>query len=218
MYDSLAHKVERFISSNIDAICIGNGCGKGDGTQRRVYSMDIIKKTVCLSSLIAAILLASGINAMGAEYSVGYGNDDWWTAYPDQSSGAGGDVNHPSWVLDALKAKPVLIYVHKSCSYCTPQTQAVQNITDEFNGQITFFEIGADGSDARSEEAMQIYDPDGGIMYVPLTVLLTLAPNSEGEVVPVWHSTDKVTGDAWVKNYVEEALSQYHEFSVDWNY
>jgi len=176
--------------------------------------MDKIKK---ISSLIAIILLASGINAMGAESSVGSGNNDWWTAYPDQSSGAGGDVNHPSWVLDALKSKPVLIYVHKSCSYCTPQTEAVQNITGEFNGQITYFEIGADGSDARSEEALQIYDPDGGTMYVPLTVLLTLAPNSEGKVVPVWHSTDKVTGDAWVKNYVEDALSHYDENSANWN-
>jgi len=176
--------------------------------------MDKIEK---ISSLIAIIFLASGINAMGAEYPVGPENDDWWTAYPDQSSGAGGDVNHPSWVLDALKSNPVLIYVHKSCSYCTPQTEAVKNITDEFNGRITYFEIGADGSDARSEEAMQVYDPNGGTMYVPLTVLLTLAPDSEGEVVPVWHSTDVVTGDAWVKKYVEDALSHYDENSADWN-
>ena len=215
MYGSIDHKVERLISNNVDAIGIGNECGKEHQATWRVYSMDKIKK---ISSLIAIILFASGISAMGAEFSVGSGNNDWWTAYPDQSPGAGGDVNHPSWVLDALKSKPVLIYVHKSCSYCTPQTEAVKNITDEFNGQITYFEIGADGSDARSEEALQIYDPDGGTMYVPLTVLLTLAPNSEGEVVPVWHSTDKVTGDAWVKNYVEDALSQYNEFSADWNY
>ncbi|MEI8003089.1 MAG: thioredoxin family protein [Methanothrix sp.] len=179
--------------------------------------MDKIRKIVCISSLIAIILLASAVNAMGAEFSAGSGNDDWWTAYPDQSSGAGGDVNHPSWVLEALKNKPVLIYVHKSCDYCVPQTQAVQKITIEFNGQITFFEIGADGSDARSEEAMQVYDPNGGTMYVPLTVVLTLAPNSEGEVVPVWHSTDEVTGDGWVKNYVKDAISQYNEFSADWN-
>jgi hypothetical protein len=176
--------------------------------------MDIITK---ISSLIAIFLLASGINAMGAVSSVGSGNDDWWTAYPDQSPGAGGDVNHPSWVLDALKAKPVLIYVHKSCSYCAPQTLAIQNITEEFNGQITFFEIMGDGSDARSEEALQAYDPNGGVMYVPMTIIVTLAPNSEGEVVPVWHSTEDVTGDGWIKNYVEDAIVQYNENSADWN-
>lgn len=179
--------------------------------------MDIFKKTVCIASLIATILLVSSFCAMGAEYSVGSGNDDWWTVYPDQSSGKGGEINNPSWVLDALKSKPVLIYVHKSCSYCTPQTEAAQNITDEFDGKITFFEINADGSDARSEEAMQAYDPNGGTMYVPLTVLVTLAPNSEGKVVPVWHSTDEVTGDGWIKNYVEDALSHYDENAANWN-
>jgi hypothetical protein len=179
--------------------------------------MYIITKTVCIASLITTILLASGFSAMGAEYSMGSGNDDWWTAYPDQSSGANGEVNHPSWVLDALKSKPVLIYVHKSCSYCTPQTEAVQNITDEFNGQITFFDIGAEGSDSRSEEALQIYDPNGGTMYVPLTVLVTLVPNSEGKVEPVWHSTDEVTGDGWVKNYVRDAISHYNDNSANWN-
>jgi hypothetical protein len=176
--------------------------------------MDKIMKIL---SLIAISILASGISAMGAEYPVGSGNDDWWTAYPDQSPGAGGDVNHPSWVLDALNSKPVLIYVHKSCSYCAPQTFAVQNITDEFKGQITFFEIMGDGTDARSEEALQIYDPNGGKTYVPLTVVVTLAINSEGEVVPVWHSTDEVTGDGWIKNYVEDAIIQYDENSADWN-
>ena len=63
----------------------------------------------------------------------------------------------------------MLIYVHKSCSYCVPQTEAVQNITDEFNDKITIFEMSAEGDDARSEEAMQAYDPNGGTMYVPLT-------------------------------------------------
>ena len=63
--------------------------------------MDIIKKTVCIASLIAIFILACSVNVMGAEYSVGSGNDDWWTAYPDQSSGAGGEVNHPTgfWTL-----------------------------------------------------------------------------------------------------------------------
>lgn len=179
--------------------------------------MNTITKTVSLASSIAIIFLVSGFYAIGAEYPVGSGDDDWWTAYPDQSSGAGTNVNHPSWILDALKSKPVLIYVHKSCDYCAPQTAAVQNITDEFNGQLTIFNIGADGSDSRSEEALQAYDPNGGTMYVPLTVVLTLATDSEGKVVPVWHSTDLVTGDEWIKNYVEDAISQYKDNAANWN-
>ncbi|OPY52504.1 MAG: hypothetical protein A4E49_01858 [Methanosaeta sp. PtaU1.Bin112] len=170
-----------------------------------------------ISYLIAITILASAISATGAEYPVGSGNEDWWTAYPDQSPGAGGDVNHPNWVLDALESKPVIIYVHKSCDYCVPQTLAVKNITDEFSSWITFFEIGAEGTDSRSEEALEAYDPNGGKSYVPLTVVVTLAMNSEGEVVPVWHSTDEVTGDGWVKKYVEDAIAEYDENSADWN-
>lgn len=176
-----------------------------------------IKKLNFAASLIAIILLASGINAQGAEYPVGSGNDDWWTTYPDQSSGAGEDVNHPSWVMDALQEKPVLIYVHKSCDYCVPQTNSVQNITAEFSSDIAFFEIGAEGTDSRAEEALQAYDPNGGTMYVPLTVVLTLALDSEGNVVPVWHSTDEITGEGWIKNYVEDAIKQYDENSANWN-
>ncbi len=179
--------------------------------------MDIIKKTVCITSLIAVFILAAGLNAMGAEYSVGSGNDDWWTTYPDQSPGKGGEVNHPTWVLDALKSKPVLIYVHKSCDYCVPQTEAIEKIKNEFDGKITIYEINADGSDARSEEALQAYDPNGGVMYVPLTAIITLAQNSEGKAEPVWHSTEEVTGEGWIKNYVEDALGQYGVNSASWN-
>jgi hypothetical protein len=179
--------------------------------------MDIIKKAVYITSLITVFMMAAGFNAMGAGYSVGSENDDWWTAYPDQSQGAGKEVNHPSWVLDSLERKPVLIYVHKSCDYCVPQTEAIEKITEEFDGKITFYNIGAEGDDARSEEAMQAYDPNGGVMYVPMTVIVTLAPNSEGEVEPVWHSTEEVTGEAWIKDYLEDALSQYSENSANWD-
>jgi thiol-disulfide isomerase/thioredoxin len=182
-----------------------------------MYSMDPIKKTVCITSLIAIFILATGFNAVGAQYSVGSGNDDWWTKYPDQSAGKGNEVNHPDWVLDALKSKPVLIYVHKSCDYCKPQTEAIEKIAAEFDGRITFYEISAEGGDSRAEEALQAYDPNGGVMYVPLTVVVTLAPNSEGSVEPVWHSTEDVTGEDWIKNYVEDALGKYSENSAAWN-
>ena len=179
--------------------------------------MDTIKKTFSVASLIAVFILACSVNVMGAEYSVGPGNDSWWTTYPDQSSGAGGEVNHPDWVLDALESKPVVIYAHKGCSYCKPQTEAMAKIVDEMGDKFTYFDLSADGSDARSEEALRAYDPNGGGMYVPLTVIVTLAPNSEGEVEPVWHSTDEVTGESWIKKYIEDALLHHSENSADWN-
>lgn len=170
-----------------------------------------------MASLIVAFILAAGFNASGAAYSIGSGNDSWWTKYPDQSKGSAGmDVNHPSWVLDALEKKPVLIYVHKDCSYCAPQTAAVTNVSNEFKGDITYYEIKADGSDSRAEEALQAYDPNGGVSYVPMTIIVTLAPNSEGKVGPVWHSYEDLTGDEWIKNYVEDAISYYDENSSNW--
>jgi hypothetical protein len=179
--------------------------------------MDMIKKTVCVASLIAVFILASSASVMGAEYSLGSENDSWWTKYPDQSSGKGGEVNHPAWVLDALRSKPVVIYAHKGCSYCKPQTEALAKIVDEMGNKFIYFNISADGSDARSEEALQAYDPNGGGEYVPLTVIVTLAPNSEGKVEPVWHSSDEVTGEGWIKNYIEDALGYYSENSANWN-
>jgi glutaredoxin len=149
--------------------------------------MDIIKKAVCTASLIAFIILAVGFGALGAGYSVGSGNDDWWTKYPDQSAGKGGEVNHPAWILDALGSKPVVIYVHKGCDYCTPQTDALTKIEDEMGDKFTYFNISADGSDARSEEALQAYDPNSGVMYVPLTGRAGLAQHRCGH----WRGLDQ---------------------------
>ncbi len=178
--------------------------------------MDLFKKTICITSLIAFFVLVAGFSASGAENSVGSGDDNWWTKYPEQSEATGSEVNHPAWVLDALKKKPVLIYVHKDCSYCAPQTAALTNISGKFKADITYYEIKADGSDSRAEEALQAYDPNGGVSYVPMTIIVTLAPNSEGKIEPVWHSAEDLTGDDWIKNYVEDAISYYDENSSDW--
>jgi|WetSurSiteA1Bulk_404760.scaffolds.fasta_scaffold02231_5 hypothetical protein len=175
--------------------------------------MYIFKKTVGILSLIALFILATGFNALGAQYVVGSGNGDWWTTYPDQSTGKGGEVNHPAWVLDALKSKPVVIYVHGGCSYCQPQTEALAKIVDEMGNKFTYYNLSS--GDERSGEALQAYDPNGGPrMLLPLTVIVTRAPNSEGNVETVWHSTDQITGEGWIKNYIEDALSYYSENSA----
>ncbi len=179
--------------------------------------MDLFKKTICMASLIAFFVLVAGFNASGAENSVGSGNDNWWTTYPEQSkTTSGSEVNHPQWVLDALEKKPVLIYIHKDCSYCAPQTASVNNVSDEFKGDITYYEIKADGSDSRAEEVLQAYDPNGGVSYVPMTIIVTLAPDPEGMAVPIWHSNEDLTGDDWIKNYVEDAISYYDGNSSNW--
>lgn len=177
--------------------------------------MGLNEKNSFLALLVIVGLLATGaIGFSGAseiKYSVGSGNDDWWTTYPAQSPGSGNEVNHPQWVLDALGSKPVVVYVHKGCSYCKPQTDALAEVVKEDGNEFIYFDISADGNDNRAEEALQAYDPTGGITYVPMTIIVTLSPNSEGNVEPVWHSTEEVTGKEWIKNYVEDAISYYNE-------
>jgi thiol-disulfide isomerase/thioredoxin len=119
-------------------------------------------------------------------------------------------------VLDALKGKPVLIYVHKECDYCKPQTEAANKVAEEFKGKITYYEISGDGGDSRAEEALMAYDPNGGVTYVPMTIILTLAPGSDGEVGPVWHSSEEITGEDWIRTHIEDAISYYDENSSGW--
>ncbi len=178
--------------------------------------MDLFKKRVCMASLIAIFILAAGFGASGAQNSLGSGSDDWWTAYPEQSSANTSEVKHPQWVLDALESKPVVIYIHKGCSYCKPQTEAMAEVVTEYGDKFTYFDIAAGGTDSKAEEAITAYDPNGGVAYVPLTAILTLAPDSEGEVQVIWHSTDEVTGKAWIEEYVQDAISYHNENSGNW--
>lgn len=165
-------------------------------------------------AILAICMMASGSSS--SEHSVGSGNDDWWITYPSQSTGSGMDVNHPAWVLDALKSKPVVVYVHKGCDYCKPQTDAMAEVVKEYGNKFTYYDIPADGSDSRAEPALQAYDPTGGVTYVPMTIIVTLAPDSSGKIQPVWHSTEDVTGKAWIDDYVQDAIAKYNSNSANW--
>jgi thiol-disulfide isomerase/thioredoxin len=182
--------------------------------------MGSFKRISYASSLIAVVVLATSFvvcsNALGAEHPVGSGNDTWWTTYPDRSPGSGSEVKHPSWVLDALKNKPVVVYVHLGCSYCRPQTDAMAEVVKEYGDKFTYYDISADGSDARSEPALRAYDPNGNATLVPMTIIVTLAPDSSGKVQVVWHSTEEVTGKAWIEDYVLEAIDYYEANSANW--
>ncbi|MCJ7445299.1 MAG: thioredoxin family protein [Methanotrichaceae archaeon] len=174
--------------------------------------MDSIRKTIFVITLATIYLLTIGFCALGAEYPIGSGNNDWWTTYPDQSSESGNEVRHPQWVLEALENKPVMIYVHKSCSWCLPQTEAIDELVKEYGDKITYFNLSAEESDMRTEEAGINYDPDGGpISYVPLTIILTLAPNADGQTKVIWKSTDQVTGKDWIKSHIEDAINYHNE-------
>jgi len=63
--------------------------------------------------------LSEDLNNYSPAHTLGSGDNDWWAAYPDQNENSGSNVDHPSWIEDALKEKPVLILVHSSdCIPC----------------------------------------------------------------------------------------------------
>jgi thiol-disulfide isomerase/thioredoxin len=119
--------------------------------------MGLLGKNSFTMLLVTIGLLVTGItefsSASEGKYSVGSGNDDWWVTYPTQSPGSGIVVNHPQWVLDALGSKPVVVYVHKGCGYCKPQTDALAEVVKEEGSKFTYFDLSAEGSDNRAEEA-----------------------------------------------------------------
>ncbi len=178
--------------------------------------MGLLNKICFAASLFTIVILATCTMVSSSEYSVGSGSDDWWTTYPSQSSSSGSEVNHPSWVLDALKSKPVVLYIHMGCSYCKPQTDAMAEVIKEHGDKVTYYDIPADGSDARAQPALKAYDPNEVPNYVPMTVIVTLAPGLDGKVQPVWHSTEDVTGKAWIENYVKDAIANYDSNSANW--
>ncbi len=173
--------------------------------------------------LILLIVMASSILAFGAlcasedHKKIGSGENDWWTSYPVQSPASGSEVNHSSWVLDALKEKPVVIYVHKDCTTCKPQTEALAEIVKEYGDKFTYYDLTGNGSKgiAMAQDAV-VYDPNGGVTYVPLTVILTLAPDSDGKIQVVWHSTEEVTGKDWIKEYIDDAIYYHEQNSGSW--
>jgi hypothetical protein len=174
-------------------------------------SIRLILLVAATSSILASVALCASVD----HKQVGSGADDWWISYPVKSTAAGTEVNHSSWVLDALKEKPVVIYVHMDCTTCKPQTEALDAIVKELGKNFTYFDLAGDGSEAMANDAV-VYDPDGGVAYVPLTVILTLAPDSEGKVQVVWHSTEEATGKDWIRDYAQDAIYYYEENSGSW--
>lgn len=164
---------------------------------------------------LMAVLLVLSLSAMGAEHPVGAGKDDWWISYPDDNTNAGGSVNHPGWVLNALRERPVLLFVHLNCDYCAPQQEAVDSVMQDYSGDVTLFDLSGDGSDARAADAI-VYDPDGGKALVPLTVVITLVKDDDGDVRVGWHSSEDITGEDWIRSYLDDAIDLYRENRESW--
>jgi thiol-disulfide isomerase/thioredoxin len=178
-------------------------------------------KLLMVIFLTSCLLIGSSF-AGGSEvnYKVGSGDKNWWTAYPSQHTDKGSQVKHPDWVLDALKEKPIIILVHSTnCKPCKAQMGYLKEVMKNYDGELNYFDIVADGTDIRSDEVLNAYDPTGpidGIHYVPTTVILTLAKGSDGKVDIVWHSAEDATSKEWIDAYISDAINYYGQNSKNW--
>jgi len=173
---------------------------------------------------VIGVILAIGVLGLVAstesdsEYSVGPRDDDWWISYPDQHADAGAEVDHPQWVLDALEDKPALILEHtRNCKACTKQESDIDRVLEDLGSNVTYCDILVGVGDERASGLDDVYNPDGGIAYAPLTIVLTLVRDDDGNVVVGWHSIKKASGESWIRSYLEDAIGYHEENSGDWN-
>jgi len=178
----------------------------------------LVKSKSC--ALILGIIVAASLVAVvsAADRSVGTGPDDWWTAYPDHHQNAGSEVDHPLWVLEILKDRPLLILDHSTnCKACIDQEDAADAVMEEYGSDIRYENLIVNVGDFRAEGLFDVYDPDGGKQYIPLTIVLTLVEDSDGNVVVGWQSAEDATGVDRLRSLVEDAIELHDENVGGWD-
>lgn len=158
-------------------------------------------------------------NSYSPAHAVGSGDDDWWTTYPDQNENSGMAVEHPDWIMKALKEKPVLILIHSSnCVPCLTQTPRISAAAESNSGEIDYYDILGEGSSLQQAiEILDVYDPFGsGKPVVPTTIFITLAKGPDGKVDVVWHSEIDAMSEGRIDAYVKDAIYYYKQNSAAW--
>ncbi len=158
-------------------------------------------------------------NSYSPVHAIGSGDDDWWTAYPDQNENAGMAANHPDWIEKALKEKPVLILIHSSnCVPCLTQTPRITAAANSYNGDLDYYDVLGEGSTLQQAiDILDVYDPYGiGKPVVPTTIFITLAKGPDGKVGIAWHSEIDAMSEGRIDDYVLDAIYYYKQNSPAW--
>jgi len=174
----------------------------------------IISITSLLAISLSGIVLAED-ESSNPEHSIGSGDSDWWTVYPDKNVNSGSDVDHPDWVLKALEEKPLLILIHqKNCVPCKIHVPRINDAVQTYKDDIMFYSVLAEGEGyLKALEILDIYNPTGKQRYVPTTIFLTLIENEDGEVEVGWHSEIDIMSTDDINSYVEDSI-YYHEKNI----
>jgi hypothetical protein len=166
----------------------------------------------------AGIALSQDWNSYSPAQAVGHGDDDWWTTYPDQHENSGSTVEHPDWVLDALKDKPLLVLVHSSnCKPCLTQLPRIKAAAESFGGDLLYYDVLAEGSGLeKAIGILDVYSPSGGAQYVPTTIFITLARGPDGAVEVAWHSEIDAMSQEKIDAYVKDSIYYYKQNRAAW--
>jgi thiol-disulfide isomerase/thioredoxin len=198
---------------------------------RRIWGLKIMlngfKNFLTLLVLISAALtisamahaaLAEDWSSYSPAHSLGSEDSDWWTVYPDQNIESGSEVEHPSWVLDALKEKPALILVHSSnCKPCLVQIPRIKETVQSFKDNLSYYDVLAEGSGyQKAISVLDVYNPTGEAQYVPTTIFVTLIKDSDGKVQVGWHSAiDAMSADD-INAYTKDSIYYYMQNAAEW--
>lgn len=148
-----------------------------------------------------------------ARREVGTGTDDFWELYPPSHSQQATEVSHPSWVLEALEQGPVMIFIHsEGCSPCVTQTDICESVSTAYSGQISYFDLLSGTNEPEASDGFAAYDPDGGVHYVPLVIVVTEALDpADGTTIVVWHSWEGVVYEPTLSSWISDAISHWDE-------
>ena len=177
----------------------------------------LVLATLALSAM-ANVALSEDWNSYSPAHTLGSGNNDWWTAYPDQNVNSGSAVDHPSWVLDALKEKPLLILVHSSnCKPCLTQIPRIKNALESYGSNLSYYDELAVGESLRKAmDILEIYNPAGGAQYVPTTIFVTLIKGADGKVEVAWHSQLDAMSEEEIDSFVKDSIYYYMQNAAGW--
>jgi hypothetical protein len=164
------------------------------------------------------VALSEDWSSYSPAHTLGSGNNDWWTAYPDQNVNSGSAVDHPSLVLDALKEKPLLILVHSSnCKPCLVQIPRIKSAVDSNSGDLSYYDMLAEGSSyQKAIDILDIYNPTGGAQYVPTTIFVTLIKGADGKVEVAWHSQLDAMSEEEIDSFVKDSIYYYKQNAAGW--
>jgi hypothetical protein len=166
-----------------------------------------------VAALLAVLLVCAGALAEDWQsykpaHSLGSASTDWWTAYPDQSRKSGSAVEHPQWILESLKEKPVIIFLHQeSCTSCAAQKANIDAVMEMYPQSVILFDITADWKDPRFVDFNKAYEPN----FVPTTIFLTRAWGADGKLLTIWHGEEDAMSQDLVQSFVKDAIYYYQE-------